>query len=261
MAVIASELKLYQALNMPTGEASTAGGGISAVEITGGVGGEVFPTTPANAAGGADKTHYQKVFFKNTNAVDDLSNSKVFITNALADVSGNGVVSLTSTSASDDTSVFARCIGFDAAGTAQTEDITLNGVAEVNGALTFSDLQRVEIRAVSGEALVNAVGDITVEVNSVAYGIVPTGYHTATAEIKIGLAAALDDVVTIANTLAAPGGIAFTKPSTYAAGVAVANAGVLTHAKSQGIWQEQKLKDGIQPSAEVRAVLEIQGDS
>jgi len=74
MSVVDTDLKLYAAAAMPNDDTSSNGGAIDAgSEITGAVD-EVFMDTYSNESGGATRTIYRKVFFKNMNATHALSN-------------------------------------------------------------------------------------------------------------------------------------------------------------------------------------------
>lgn len=263
MAVISSELKLYGSAAITTDDTSPVGGAINAAdEITGGAVGELFDSAPANSSGGADKTHYQKCFYKNTNAVDNLSNAVIFILNGLIASLTNGTVSAVSTSASDGATKYIKVYGFDAAGAAQTETITLNGVTPVSGSLTFilAGIWKVELRLVADDSLVVAAGDITI-MRGIALGIIPVGYYSATAEIEIYLPATLNDTGTSTNRITPPGGSSFSKAFSESSSLNVANAGTLTASASQGIWLKRSIKAGLGATTDIEIVLRLKGTS
>lgn len=78
MSVVANDLKLYQAANMPNDDTSLNGGAVTVSEITG-VLDEVFIDAYSKEAGEGDRIVYRKVFFKNTNGADTLSNAIIWM--------------------------------------------------------------------------------------------------------------------------------------------------------------------------------------
>lgn len=260
-----ADLKLYQADDMPTSLTAPApsGGAIGATQITGSTIGEVFFTMASAASGGGSKVQYSKVFWFNDHATDDLSSAKVYIANALdTPAAGNNLMSGLSSSASDNTTKKLRWIGEDSAGDPAYEDTTMNGTTEVTGAAQFNaNLAAVELRLVSGGALTTAAGDITIKKNGTTLGIIPAGYSSAICEVDIGLEAALDDTATTTNPGTAPGGITFSRPRTYAGGLAVANSGVLTAQSGQGVWVKWTELEERLSSPDLQIVFAIQGDA
>lgn len=259
MSIIASELKLYKPASVPTDDVSASGGAISANEITGASIGELIPLCAYNAALGGDKVWFYKGFYKNTNGSIPLTSSVIYIKNALLAVVSNGTVSAVSTSSSDNSSKKLKVYGEDAGGTAVTEEITLNGTTTVTGSQVFSKIYKIELLT-SGGALTTSAGDISIT-RGIALGMIPTGYDTATNEYYLYLAAALDDVVSVANRLTAPGGASWAIPNSYATGLAVANAQSLTAGSAQGIWIRATYADGTSPTAQMRIVLVLEGNT
>lgn len=259
MAVVNNDVKLYESEYMPSSEASTAGGGVTANEITGLSVGEVFPTQAADVFGGSDRIHYQKVFVTNNNVTDNLSNARCYLEDSLDDVAANGVVAAQSTSASDSSAKHIKAIGFDAASNPQTENITLNGTASVNGLLTFSDLRKVELY--QGVNLTTASGNISLSVTGTYIGMIPAGLKSATGELSFGVASTLNDTLSTTSTLIPFAGIAFTKPNLDSLATTFANTATLTATASQGIFLKQEIKAGTYSSAEVGGFLRVKGDS
>jgi len=259
MPVASSDLLLYGSANIPTDDTSTAGGAIdTGNELQGTTIGELFDSTPANAAGGSDIIHYQKCFYKNTNASDDLSDAVIWLLNGLASFGTAGSVSAVSTSSSDDSTKYIKVFGFDSGGNALTESITLNGTSSVNGSSTFASIWKVELRLVATDALTTADGDITITRGS-DLGMIPTGYYSATAEIEIGLESSLDDSNTTTNRLTAPSGITFSKAIDEGTALDVANSGVLSSGSAQGIWLKRTIKAGLTATTDIEIILRIKG--
>lgn len=261
MAVQPSEILHYKSANNPSNDTDTVGGAISA-NLVGSSIGEIFHTRSANE-NEADDTLYQykKSFVKNTNTTTALTNAKAFLKNALDDVGTAGVVSATSTSTDDDNTKKIVVHGEDASNQVQTEDVTLNGTTEVNGSDTFSKVFWIELREVSGGALTNADGDITLEVDGTAIGLIPAGYNCALGIVQIGLVATLDDNGTTTNAVTAPAGISFSKPRTAADALDFANSGTLSAESAQGVWWKQTVEGGVGPAPDLTAVLRIEGDT
>lgn len=261
MSVSAIDLKLYQATTMPASTStSNVGGAISATEITGGSIGEIFPTLAANTSGGGTKTCYASVFYKNTNATDSLTSSKIYMRNALDQPGVNGTVAVASTSASDDTTKKIRVLGRDASSVALQEEITMNGTSTSTGAQTFSAVHRVECRLVSGGSLTTTAGDTTITRGS-ALGMIPTGLKSATGEVAFGLEATMNTSATTTNATTAPSGISFDNPATYAAGTATAGSGTMAAADKQQIWLRLQIAELAKPSADVQIDLTLQGET
>lgn len=262
MAVATSDLKLMQASTMASSfSTSTIGGAISATEVTGSSIGECFFTMAANSGSGGTKTQYAKLFYLNDHASSDLDGSVIYLKNSLDAVGSNGTVSVQSSSASDDGTKFCRVIGEDASGTAQNEDITCNGTSSASGALTFSKVFRVELRATTGGALTNAAGDITVTRSS-ALGIIPTGYSSATGEVDFFLESALDGSTTVADASTEPAGSpTWIRVNASGEGSAVANSGTLTAQSAQAIWFRWQVEQDANPSADISVVVDIYGDA
>ncbi len=259
MSIIASELKLYKPASVPTDDVSASGGAISANEILGLSIGELIPLAAYNASLGLDLTWFYKCFFKNTNLSLPLTSAVVYIKNGLISVASNGTVIVVSTSSSDDTSKKIKIYGRDAASANVTEEIVLNGTTTVTGSQVFSEIYKIELLT-SGGALTTSVGDITIT-RGITLGTIPVGFDCATHEYALWLAATLDDTVSVANRLTAPGGASWSYPNSYATGIAVANAQSLTQNTAQGIWLRFIGQDGTSPTTQMRIVVRLEGNT
>lgn len=263
MSVISSDLKHYKSANNPSDDTSTVGGAISASEVGSSIG-EIFHLrTAAEDEEGDTQYQYKKTFIKNTNADTDYISAVVYLKNSLDDVSGEGegVVSAASSSASDGSTKKIKVVGEDDEALVITEEIELNGTSEVTGTETFSKVFWVELRLVSGGALTNAAGDISIEVDGVGIGMIPTGYNCAIGIVDVGLAGTLDDTDTTDDAVTAPSGISFSKPRTEATGIDVANSGTLSYGSGQGVWWRQTIEGGLAPAADLNIVVRTDGET
>jgi hypothetical protein len=257
MPVGPTDLKHFKAANHPSTDTDLVGGAISAVEITGTVVGEVYPSGSviAQAAGGADDSYYYKSFLKNAHATQPLLGALVWLLNALAQLSAASKIRLQSTSASDDSTKKVRLYGL-VGGSIVTEDVVLNGTTPVVSTNTYAEHYRSVILLVADGSLSTAVGDIQIkrDADAVLLGIIPgsagsgqgTAYSWATAEFDIGLAASQNDAGTTANRKTAPGGVAFARPNTEAAALAVPGTD-LGATSAIGVWWKWLVKAGMTP--------------
>lgn len=260
MSVIPSELILRPSSVMPESLATEdVGGAIGTGTISGAVVGEIFGSMPAT---GSQQVQYSKVFFENSNTLDDLDNSKIFLVNGLADgPGGNHTISVQSTSADDNSGKQVRLNGLNSVPEPDFELRPLNGTTEVFGATNFGSLLVATLHDVVTGELTPAVGAITIRKNGQVLGIIPPGYYSATREIDLGLASALDDTATSDDAATAPSGISFSRPTTFGAGLEVANSGTLSAEAAQGIWLRWTLAANRIPTPDVEIVLGIGGDS
>lgn len=256
--VTGSDMILVKSANMPVDESSTCGGAKTATEITGSVEGEVFPNWPAEPADGDDKTRYQKIFLKNSHATDEATDVSFYLPGALDTSASAGKIKAVSSSADDDDSTKLYIIMM-VDGDWTYENLTLDGTDEVEGSKTvdLGSYLRIELRNVSDSLQVAAHGDITIKQNDVVLGVIPAGYFHALHEFQIGAEGSLNDSTTIANTLTAPGGIAFSKPRTE--GTAIAAFDDMAAGDGQGIWVKWVIKAGILPLAGIKPVIRICG--
>jgi hypothetical protein len=260
MPILSADLKRYKAANHPSNDTGTVGGAIDAAsEITAGSVGEIVPSGSmlAQDVDGVQELFYYKSFFKNIHGSLSLLGAKLWLVNALDQLSAASTIKLLSNSASDGSSKKARIYGKNNAnGVIETEDVTLNGVTSVTSTKTFLEIYRVSLLLVSDGSITTAVGDIEVRRNTdnVLLGIIPgsgfsglgTGYSWATTEIDIGLAATVNDSLTSANRKTAPAGITFSRPRTEAAALTIPGADLAAGA-AIGVWQRYTLKPGMLP--------------
>ena len=262
MAVVETELKLYSPLNNPTNDTDTLGGGIDVTdEVTGGSVGELMIKRGANTIGGADVVAYGKAFYKNTNAIDDLSNSVVWIDNALLQPTANGVLSVVSDSTSDNSDKQVHVIFETPAGVYDSENIVMNGITAVSGTKTIKANTpiKVEFQTVATGDLVATTGNVSINRGSLL-GKIPATYKSADGYMAIALEAALNDTETTTNRVTTPGVVTFYVVNTKETGLAVANSGTLTSGAAQGIWLRQTIPDGALPSTELDWNIGIKGD-
>jgi hypothetical protein len=252
MPVSPSDIKLFKSTNTPTDDTSPVGGAISATQILGATIGEVFRTITANPAGSSSQVRYQKVFYKNTNASLPLNAATIFLANSLDDTPGNGTCTVQSDNSADGSALQAQVIGIDNTGTPNQEILILNGTNLVTGVVVWSQVWKVIIQANGTSTPTATTGNITVSVGGIVLGAVPAGFYSATAEIKISAASALNDASSSVNDLTAPAGFVFTKPRTYNTGLNVANSGSLTAGAGQGTWVQQTIPAGLATSTDVQ---------
>lgn len=204
--------------------------------ITGTVADEIFFSIDPSALGGSTLIQTNKVFFRNTSTTDTALNCSVYIENFIDAIVGPTTITLQSTSASDDSTFFARIKGFDASGNPIQTDLSLAGTSAVTSVQTFSTLSRIDFRNSTSEALTPVNGDITVKYGSTTIGICPAGLRTASHEFSILMESSLNSSTTIATTAANPTGTFF-QPRTEA--TALAFYADLSHVGSpnaQGMW-------------------------
>lgn len=263
MAVSPNLLKLAEASVMPA-SFSTAdiGGGPTSNIINGSSIGEVHFQMGSAMEGGGDKVQRAKLFYINESTTDDLTSAKIWLANALDTSAGNDEWRFVSSSADDDDGVTWKGIGFDTDGDPLSEEIVGNGTSEVQSLADFSVRSRVETRDSDSGELRALVGTGTIKKGaSTTIGAIPAGYYSATSEIDIWLPATLDDTGEADDAASDPSGVSWSRPRTFAGGLAVANSGTLTHETGQGIWSRWTVAEEALPSADIQVVVAIQGDS
>lgn len=260
MSVSPSQLKLFAATTMATSlTTANVGGAISATEVLGATIGEVFFTMAAPAESEGDQPQISKTFYKNTNTTDDLTDAKIWLANALdAGDAGNYPVSLQSSNVLDGSTYKGRCQGLDTAGDPLQAEVTLAGTTEVFTGLDFSVVHSVETRNATTGVLQALNGTLTVRRNGDIIGVIPAGYYSANTEVNIGLAAALNDTATTADAETDPSGITFSRPRTYADGLAVAGDD-LTAEDAQGIWFKWIQPERRKPTPDQQVLVGIRG--
>lgn len=266
MSVSPTQLKLAEASVMPT-DFSTGpiGGAPTANIINGSSVGEAHFSMGSSMEGGGSKVQRSKLFYINESTTDDLTSAKIYIANALDTVAGNDEWRFVSDSADDDDSddgITYRGIGFDTAGDPLQEEVVGNGTSEVLSLADFSVRGRVETRNnLSGE-LQPMAGNGTIKKGTSAIGAIPAGYYSATSEIDIWLPSTLDDTGEADDAGTDPDGLGtFTRPRTFAGGLAVANSGTLSAESGQGVWSRWTVPEEALPSGDIQVVLAIQGDT
>ena len=265
MAVSYTDLKLFQASVMPV-DFTTAniGGGIGTVQITGASIGEVhFPMT-SPGVGQGDSIQYSKFFLKNDHATDTANGVKIWIVNLLLDMPAQDYVTLEGASA--EPNVKARFLGLDPAGAPLTSEIALNATSVTTlDQFAAGGLLRVELRDATTGALVPATEDKTIKQGANVLGIIPgpvasigaPGRHSATAEISIGLEAALNDTNTTSNASTPPTGIVFSKPNSLSTALNVGGGGSIGPQSAQGIWSKLLVKEQAPTSPDVEVVVGV----
>lgn len=251
MPVTTGDFAHVKAATMAT-DFSTAnvGGTKTATAISAALAGDIFFTMASNLSGDGTRNQYSKSFVRNNHASDSGYSCKFFLENALDNVSGNQIINIVSDSASDGNTKKVRILGYDTSGDPLQVEVTLNGTTPVStGSTQFSDVHRIELRLVSGGALTNAAGNLQFKHNTTEIGYIPAGLNSATAEVKIGVALAMDDSVTIANAGTAPTSVSFFKPRILADALGAQNGGVIPFGQGQGLWWLLAVKEMTKPSS------------
>lgn len=222
---------------------ANVGGVISTgpVYITGSTIGEQFFSIDPNAAGGSSLIQTVKDFIINISTTNTAKSCKIWFHNLIDDAPSLNTVSFVSDSASDNSSMFMRVIGFDNAGNPVQADINLNGTTQVTTGQTFLHISRIEFRLNSSGALAPLNGNGTIKSGSTVLGTAPYGKRGVSTEWKMLMESTLNSNTTIATTAANPTGTFFT-PRTAATGLAF--SGNLSHIggpNAQGFWVRQTI--------------------
>lgn len=267
MSVSEADMKLKQAANHATDDASTQGGAMSATEITNAAPGEWSTRLKGKSSGTVDDSgditrQFAVAYIHNTHSTDQIDDCGYFQENGIADFVTPGVVKLTSTSTSDDSTVRARVYGL-VSGALAYEDIVLNGTTQVVGLLTFSRIERITLQEVaSPNALWPAAGRVDIEVGTGQLpGYVPVGFSHATREHEYATASVIGDRPTWANRITDPGGLAWSRAYTNATRVYVRNDSAdatLLADKHQAVYRRTTVQPGM-PSDIVACVGRIYG--
>lgn len=263
MAVSESDIKFRPSVNNPTDNVSTAGGDMdTGAEITNAAPGEWSTRLEAKATGTVDASgdiarEFNVAYISNEHATDSLELCGYYCDNGIADYVTAGVCKLTSTSASDGSSRLARVWGV-VSGAIASEDIVLNGTTQVSGLLSFTRIERIEIRSTSaGNAPTAAVGRIDIEVASGQFpGHVPAGFTAASREFEFAAATVIGDRPTWANRVTDPGGLTWSRAYTAAGRVYVRNDSgnsTLDAGEYQAIYTRVTIQPGMGPFVLQRA--------
>lgn len=260
MPVSKDDMKLIEATTMPSSFSTTSvGGAIGSTPISSASVGQVHFTMASLPSG--DAVQYSKFFDKNDHATDTVNNYGVWIANALDTLGGAATISFASSSASDDSSKKIQVVGENGSGQPQTEYVTMNGTSTVTTSLTYTARWRLIVRDSVTNAVTPLAGDLTATHSASEVGVIPAGLYSGTAEIDIGLAATIDDSVTIADASTAPAGISFSRPRTQASRLLVdGGTGTLEAQEAQGIWSRLTLPEGIGPSPDVQVDIRGYGE-
>ncbi len=229
---------------------SNVGGALSGSELNQEALNGLWYTMTSNAFGGADVLQVQKVGIKNTSVTDSANAVKVYLANAIDDLTGSAVISLVSSSSSDNSSFMVRLHGRDASDNPQTLEVTLNGTTTVTTTgVTWNALYRAEFREVgSTEPFANATGKITITHGPTVVGEIPEGYSCASGEFSLGMEATINGTQTTTNPETLPSGVSFFKVRTLATALSIQNGGVLGVSgggfNAQGLWIKCVIADG-----------------
>lgn len=239
----ASDLILVKTATPPLSfSTSSIGGAKTTTQITGSAVGEVHFAMESNGSGGGNRDQYSKFHAKNNHGTDTASNCRGYIENALDDVSGGSAVSITPGHATDGTTTKYRVIGATSGG-ATIEDVTASSTTRVSSSALFTRVDRVLKLHSSTLVPTAAVANATIEHGVVVIGMIPAGMYTATNEIKIGLALALDDTATTTNAGVAPSSVSFFRPRTLTDALTFVSGGTLGPGVAMGIWSFWRLAE------------------
>lgn len=238
---------------------SNIGGAKTTTDVNQVLTGSVFFDMPSAAPSGGTKTQYAKVFIVNTNGTSSATNCKMFLENALDDVSGNQIVKLVSSSASDNSTYSVKIIGKSDAGAPLTHTIALNGTTEVQttGILWSAVYRGVYVDSATGAVISNAVGDISITHGTTPIGKIPAGRSSATSEVAIGIETGLDGSQTTTTASAAPTSVTFFKPKTEAAALSFQGGGTLAAGVGQGIWLRLTVAEATDPSSDITFIPKL----
>lgn len=168
----------------------------------------LFDSTPANPlVTDANIVHYAIGRRANEEgAGGTMTQCKLALYNVLLLPAAAGLVTLTATSLSTAAGHKAKVTGINSTGsTLWTETLTL-AAGTVNSGTTqkISEHLMVEIVASDGTTPAAAVEDVTVSVNGIEVGIVPSGYYHATTFYRIAVASAKNTALSSTDRLTAP---------------------------------------------------------
>jgi len=271
-----TDMGLYQSAVMGADFTTTSvGGAVSVTPITVSSVAGVFFTMAPEAAGGSNKVQYEKIFGQNDAAAgNNMTEVKWWLDNALDDWPALDYPTITFATA--DATKKARFIGFNSSGAAIQSEVALSATSNTAAdQFNASNLDRVEIRDVASPSALVAIHETgTVKQSATEVGFVPgpinisplivAGRWSATAEVDIGLASAINDTATTGGATTAadpPTGVTFTRPRQQATQDATVTAalstpgGTLTPTDAIGIWLRLTVKPGAKTSADIQHVL------
>jgi hypothetical protein len=256
MSVTACDILHYQAANMPTADTGASGGDITSTRVTAANVGEALPNQKANAAGGADRTQYQKVCYNNNNSTDSAYSMVFWLPLSLDDITAAGALNITIANATDATdttvTIYGQGMSDDATPVQeyQTEAFSIAGtITAVTGSKVFEDGAGGIIAAkitstATGAQKTLATVDVEIRQGTQLLGKIPQGYHSAHGNIYMAMEAALNSTQQVTDRTTAPtdeaatpAALTFTKPNLEASGLSA--AGTMTAGDFQGIWLKQ----------------------
>lgn len=268
MSVSGSDMKWYKSANHPTDDASTAGGAISATELTDGQVGQLLTRMAAPASGTLDddaEFQYQQVYLKNTHGTDDALNVLIYIKNGLKVPGSAGVAKFASTSASDDNTKKIRVHGVRQGQTVvSTEDVVLNGTTEVSGVATWAERYLDEVLNVADDTPATLVGDGTSKNGSETIGTIPAGKGYATGQVDLWVPSTTGTSLTSTNRKTAPAGASWTRAVDAGTALSVRNNpsdDTMAAGVAQAVWLRQKLQPGQHGGkTDIDCVMAAEGD-
>lgn len=265
MPVSASDIKLKLAANIPTDDSSTAGGSMSATEVTNAAPGEWMPKLVADESGTIDvniQQQTQLAYMENAHATDSVDKLGFYMDNLIIHPALAGLLKITSTSASDGATKKVRAWGI-CAGVLDTEDITLNGTTQVTGLKSWTRIERTATLLVLDDSVTTPTGRLDLVVGSEAIGHHTAGNSYASSEFEFACPTSIGDLDTFANRRATVSVPAWSRPNTAATRVYVRNDSAnstLTAGQKQGVYCRQTLQPGI-PSAVITRELRPYGEA
>lgn len=252
---------LVRAVSLTT---ANIGGGVDVSSPVGyAIPGDVFLTLPSGAT---DVVQYAKSFVKNTHATDSAFSVLFYIANSIDDHVTAQVIYTASSSINEDNTKVLRLIGDDSLGNPQKIDILLNGTTEVGSGVQFNPLRRVEIREaiydlvpawVGVGALTDLEGNLTLKAGAVEIAVLPAGWDSGTAEVKLGIENTLNGTSTTANASTAPASISFFKPRRLEDALSAMSGGTVPADSSQGIWWQQINTTETKGSESIKVALAV----
>ena len=269
---LTTQIQQWQPLLLPSNDTDPTGTGISTNQVTDAFRGEWFPklnSSPTGALYSVDvKSQIQKTFIGHDDVSQTLLSASVYIANGVKDPTTAGFISLQSNNAAD-TSVYQGLFYMDVAGALVTNHtVGLNGTTEVTGAAVCNKIFRGRLQNATTGALYSPVGLITVRISGEIVGYFYPGCSWITSEVEIALVATTSDDPEVSggtNRLTDPTGI-----TTYYQAYLPADAlpvrndpltADLAPTQFQGVWGKQSLQPGMPPSADVKILLALQGDT
>lgn len=263
----ADDILMKLAANIPTDDSSTAGGSMSATEITNSAPGEWMPKLVAKESGTIDdvddiEQQTQLAYIENAHASDTADQVGFYMDNLLIHNAVAGLLKLTGLSASDDATKKARVWGI-CAGVLDTEDITLNGTTEVTGLKSWTRIERGVILDTGDDSIVDPAGRIDMVVGTEAIGHFAAANPYVSSEFEFACPTTSGDLATFTNrrtTVTVP---AWTRPNTPDTRVYVRNDvdnSALTHGQKCGVYCRQTLQPGI-PAAVILRELRPYGEA